>query len=85
MRRLIVTLVALCASLATADAEATPDALGATCATSTTVDSLVPGAVREGKRAIWEVGQVQVYDSGPDGNPESDDNEVFAVQGLFVP
>jgi hypothetical protein len=65
---------------------ATPDtAVGATCAVDTTADTLVPGVVKEGVRTTWELGQIQVWDAGEDGNPASDDNTLFAVQGLFVP
>jgi hypothetical protein len=39
----------------------------------------------KGKRAIWELGQVRVYDGGPDGLAATADNSLFAVQGVFVP
>jgi hypothetical protein len=45
----------------------------------------MPGAVVEGKRAIWQMGQAQVFDGGPDGNVATADNTLFATQGLFVP
>ena len=40
---------------------------GSTCGVSTTADALMPGAVTEGRRAIWELGRVQVRDAGPNG------------------
>ncbi|MGH2979805.1 MAG: hypothetical protein ACRDLQ_09245, partial [Solirubrobacterales bacterium] len=49
---------------------------GATCSASTTVDALIPGAVAEGRRAIWAFGQVEVL--GPGDRP-------FLRQGVFVP
>ncbi len=55
---------------------ATPGATGATCSASTTVDALIPGAVAEGRRAIWALGQVELL--GPDERP-------FMRQGVFVP
>jgi hypothetical protein len=55
---------------------ATAGTEGATCAVSTTVDALVPGAVEEGRRAIWSLGQVEVL--GPDERP-------FLRQGVFAP
>jgi hypothetical protein len=55
---------------------ATAGAAGAACSTSTTVDALIPGAVAEGRRAIWALGQVEVV--GPDERP-------FLRQGLFAP
>jgi hypothetical protein len=75
--RLPFHLVVPCSPTAAAD-------VGSTCAVSTTVDTLVPGTVREGKRAVWEIGQVQVKDGGADG-ATLDDNTLFLDQGLFVP
>ncbi len=64
----------------------TANTTGATCATTTTANSLVPGALVEGKRAIVEVSQVQVLDGGPDGNPNAGSNEALvSVQGIFSP
>jgi hypothetical protein len=64
----------------------TPDATkGASCSVSTTIDALMPGAVVQGRRSIWALGQVQVFDGGPDGDAQSADNSLFAVQGIFVP
>jgi hypothetical protein len=59
--------------------------VGATCAVTTTADSVVPGTVSEGKRAIWQLGQIKVFDGGPDGLASTDDNTLFARQGIFVP
>ena len=55
---------------------ATTAEVGGACAAATTVDALVPGAVAEGRRAIWALGQVELHD--PDGG-------VFARQGIFIP
>src|SRR5688572_26570847 len=41
--------------------------IGSTCAVNTTADAIAPGTVRERARTIWEVGQVQLFDGGPDG------------------
>jgi hypothetical protein len=61
-------------------------ATGSACDTVTTVDTLIPGAVREGNRAIWELGQLELWDAGQDGLLSSrDDDTLFAVQGVFVP
>jgi Tol biopolymer transport system component len=71
------------------DIPCTPDPaanLGSDCAISTSADTLVPGTIKEGLRAIWQIGRVRVDDAGPDGNPDtSADNTVFAVQGVFIP
>jgi hypothetical protein len=68
----------------TAPCTATADpATGADCGVSTTINAVMPGAVVEGNRSIWNIGQVQVYDGGEDGVWATDDNSLFAVQGLF--
>ena len=36
----------------------------------------MPGAIQQGKLAIWQLGQVELRDA---------DNARFAVQGFFVP
>jgi hypothetical protein len=67
---------------------------GGSCALNTTLDSLVPGAVVEGKRAIWQLGAVTVSDAGPNGTgygggcPSTcgdGDEAVFMRQGIFIP
>jgi hypothetical protein len=58
---------------------------GGTCSLTTTINTLIPGAAQEGKRAIWELGQVQVFDGGPDGVAATNDNSLFAVQGVYTP
>jgi WD40-like Beta Propeller Repeat len=66
---------------ATADTSA-----GSDCNLNTTFDSLVPGAVKEGVRSVWQLGQVQVYDGGADGVASTTgDNTLFMDQGVFVP
>jgi hypothetical protein len=59
---------------------------GADCILATTADSLVPGMVKEGARAIWQFDQVRVYDGGADFDADTPaDNRLFFVQGVFVP
>jgi myo-inositol-hexaphosphate 3-phosphohydrolase len=65
--------------------QATADAAGGACTGSTSADTLAPGTVVEGKRAVWELGPVTVSDGGADGILSSADNAVFARQGIFVP
>jgi acyl-homoserine-lactone acylase len=55
---------------------ATGDDAGGACQTNTTMNAVVPGGVRAGDRAIWQVGSVGLYD--PDG-------ALFATQGIFTP
>jgi acyl-homoserine-lactone acylase len=56
--------------------EATSGSPGSTCQVNTTANALLPGSVRDGDRAIWQLGPVGLYDSS--GN-------LFATQGVFVP
>ena len=60
-------------------------AIGSTCAITTTANAVVPGSVKDGKRAIVEIGQLQVFDGGPDGVAATDPNTLFSVQGIFIP
>ena len=62
------------------------DFLGSACEVDTTADALVPGTIKEGKRAIWELGQVEVLDGGPDGDVDTPAGAmVFLRQGILVP
>jgi hypothetical protein len=71
----------------TAPCAATSDTtVGSTCAVTTTADAVTgAGTVIEGRRAIWQLGQVRVNDGGPDGVVSTTPNTLFAVQGVFVP
>lgn len=59
--------------------------IGASCATLTTVEAVVPGAITENTRSIWELGKLRVDDGGPDGLASTAGNSPFMVQGVFVP
>lgn len=60
-------------------------AIGGTCTITTTADAVTPGMVVEGKRAIWEVGNVALWDGGSDGVVSTSPNTLFADQGIFIP
>ena len=61
-------------------------AIGSQCLLGTSVDALIPGAAPEGRRAIWEMGPVQLLDGGADGQIATvGGNALLLVQGLFVP
>ena len=60
-------------------------AIGSTCAITTSANAVVPGAVKDTKRAVVEIGQLQVFDGGTDGVAASDPNTLFSVQGIFIP
>ncbi len=58
---------------------------GSVCSTTTSLDALMPGAVKEGKRAVWELDRVHVRDGGADGEADTSGNRVFLRPGVFVP
>jgi hypothetical protein len=68
------------ACVATADAS-----IGGRCTANTSANATVPGAVKDGKRAIVEIGQITVTDGGPDGQNGTSPNTLFGVQGIFIP
>jgi hypothetical protein len=62
-----------------------PD-IGSTCSAATTADAVMAGVTPELKRAVWQLGQVQVFDGGADGDADTTgDNTLFETQGLFAP
>ena len=64
---------------------ATAGSVGATCSVTTTFDAVMPGVVREGERAIWELDAIELTDGGADGLASTAPNTRFAKQGIFVP
>ena len=70
-------------------AESGSSSTGSTCTLSTTLNTLIPsagGAVKDGKRGIWELDAVRIFDGGSDGDGDTTaDNTVFARPGVFVP
>jgi hypothetical protein len=68
--------------------------IGGHCNVTTTMNSLISGAVTAGQRANWELGNVEVLDAGPNGTgfgagcPSTcgdGDEGVFMRQGIWVP
>ena len=60
--------------------------IGSTCELHTSFDAITPDAIVESKRSIWQIGQIDVYDGGPDGLAStSSGNTLFETQGVFVP
>jgi hypothetical protein len=41
--------------------------------------------VKDTKRAVVEIAQLQVIDGGPDGVVATAPNKLFGVQGIFIP
>jgi hypothetical protein len=71
----------------------TSTTIGSNCNLTTTADSVLPGAVTESRRTIWEIGQGDVKDAGPNGTGYAScpptcgdgDESVFLRQGVYVP
>ena len=60
--------------------------IGSACSVNTSPNAIAPGAIKGGRRAIWALDQVRVYDGGADGAASTaGDNTLFAVQGVLVP
>jgi hypothetical protein len=59
--------------------------VGSTCSVSTTFNAVVPGAIVESQRAIWQMAETKVFDGGPDGLVSTSPNTLFADQGIFIP
>jgi hypothetical protein len=59
--------------------------VGSTCTLATTFNAIQPGAIVEEKRAIWQIGPVDVFDGGADGLASTTPNTLFETQGLFAP
>ncbi len=59
--------------------------VGSTCSISTTANAILPGALSAGQRAIWQLGQVRVFDGGSSGTAGASDATLFEDQGIFVP
>jgi hypothetical protein len=63
----------------------TDSTIGSTCALNTTADAIAPGTILEGRRTIWQLGDVQVFDGGADNVASTSGNTLFARQGVFIP
>ena len=59
---------------------------GSACAATTTADAIAPGTVKEARRTIWQLGRVELYDGGADGDANTPAGDtLFATQGVFIP
>jgi hypothetical protein len=57
---------------------------GSTCQINLSANAVLPGS-GESELAIWELGQVQVFDGGVQGTAGASDATLFEDQGVFVP
>ena len=61
-------------------------ATGATCSLHSSFNAIAPGAVAQGRLAVWELGAVEVFDGGADDlAATAGDNTLFQRQGVFAP
>jgi hypothetical protein len=60
-------------------------AIGGLCTASTSANTVVPGSVLDGKRAVVGIGQITITDGGADGLNGTSPNTVFETQGIFIP
>jgi hypothetical protein len=73
------------------DCNDTPPGIGSTCGVKTSFNAILPGFVRfdptspNRNRQTIEIGQVQVFDSGQDKVRGTNDDTLFAVQGIWNP
>ena len=59
---------------------------GSTCTLRTSYNAFIPGLIKDGKRLVEEIGDLHVYDGGPDGDANTTaDNTVFLGAGVFIP
>jgi hypothetical protein len=59
---------------------------GTRCSIVTTANAVVSSSVISSQRAIWELGQIAIYDGGSDGDGDTTaGNQRFLSQGVFVP
>jgi hypothetical protein len=59
--------------------------IGSTCGVNTSANALMPGVIRTGDKSIWQLGEIQVLDSGTDGTRGNADDQTLAVQGIYLP
>jgi hypothetical protein len=63
----------------------TANCTSGTCNFATSFDGALATVIKEGKRAVWGLGQVQVFDGGADDNVSTAGNTLFETQGFYAP
>jgi hypothetical protein len=59
--------------------------IGGRCSVNTSADTVVPNVVKERRKAVVQIGQIHVNDGGSDGVVDTAPNDLFAVQGIYIP
>jgi hypothetical protein len=63
----------------------TDSTVGSTCSITTSADAITSNAVVEGKRTIWQAENLEIWDGGSDGNPNTCCSTLFEEAGNFIP
>ncbi len=79
------TVVDMPFPVSAACANTAANTIGGLCTINSSANAAVAGAVKDGKRAVIEVGQIILNDGGPDGVISTGPNTRFATQGIFIP
>jgi hypothetical protein len=58
---------------------------GGLCTVATSANVVVPGSVKDTKRAVIEIGVITITDGGADGLNGTAPNTLFETQGIFIP
>jgi hypothetical protein len=59
---------------------------GSTCNLFTTLQAMIPSSVEDGRRQVWALDAVRIFDGGADGDGDTTaDNTVFLRPGVFIP
>lgn len=59
--------------------------IGSKCTADTSANTAVPGAVKDGKRAVVQTQTINILDGGPDGVVSPGTTSIFETQGIFIP
>ena len=71
--------------LTTTCAPTASPSIGSTCVLTTSLDTLIPGAIVERDRTVIQVSHAGVIDGGLDGDTATEPNNLFLRQGIFIP
>ena len=63
----------------------TDTTVGSNCGVNTTVNALAPGVNVDGNAAVWQIGEIEIKDAGPDGTRGNADDQLFETQGGLLP
>lgn len=59
--------------------------IGSYCGVNVTANSTLPGVVVAGKKAVVEIGQLNIHDIGTDLNRGDANDGIAGIQGIYIP